>query len=154
MFVGQHHHTLDPKKRLVIPAKFRPFFPEEKGIYVTLKTARYNDLITSFLILYPSDAWQKRSEWVEKAALNSEEAEWYLRKFSSDTEYCKIDAQWRVIIPLRLIKSAGLKRDIMIVGVVDKFEVWDLEKWRGVSEWLKSQSTTLEKYTYGADKGA
>ena len=148
MFVGQHHHTLDLKKRLVIPAKFRPFLPEEKGLYVTLKTAEYNNQITNFLILYPSSAWEKRSEWVEKAALNSEEADWYLRKFASDTEYCKLDTQWRLIIPLRLIKSANLKRDIIIIGTINQIEIWNLEKWHEASAWLKEHSTTLEKHTY------
>lgn len=152
MFVGQHHHTLDPKKRLVIPAKFRPFFPEEKSVYVSLKTSEYNQVTTKFLILYPPDAWQKQADWVEQATMNREEAEWYLRKITSDTEYCRIDAQWRVIIPLRLIKAAGLKKDTMIIGTGKQIEVWDIAQWQSVAEWLTQQATTLGRYVYQANK--
>jgi len=152
MFVGQHHHTLDPKKRLVIPAKFRLFFPEEKFVYVSLKAVEYNQIITNLLILYPPDAWQKQADRVEQATMNREEAEWYLRKITSDTEYCKIDAQWRVIIPLRLIKAAGLKRDTMIIGMGDRIEVWDIAQWQSVADWLNQQATTLGRSIYPMNK--
>lgn len=148
MFVGQHHHTLDPKKRLVIPSKFRPFFPSEKAVYVTFKTVEYGQLTTNFLTLYPPDAWYKQASLVQEATANREEAEWYQRKITSDTEYCTIDAQWRVIIPLRLINSAELKRDIMIIGMGNRIEVWDAPKWQSVAEWLNQQATTLSRAIY------
>lgn len=143
MFVCQHNHTLGPKKRLVIPAKFRPFFPEEKSIYASLKTVEYNQINTKFLILYPPDAWRKQAERVEQATLSREEAEWYLRKIASDTEYCKIDIQWRVIIPLRLINAAELKKDIVIIGMGDRIEVWNPTQWQLVAEWLNQHANRI-----------
>ena len=151
MFVGQYQFTLDTKKRLVVPAKFRAFFPpeeKERGVFATAQSVEYDDIHSNHLVLYTPADWHKHADWIAKSALQSEEAKWYLRKISSDTEFCKIDAQWRVVIPLRLINAAELKRDIMITGAVDRIEVWDLAKWREVSEWLKEHSTGLEKHIY------
>lgn len=155
MFVGQYQFTLDKKKRLVIPAKFRPFFPpeeKESGVYVTVNTVEHSDIKTNCLAIYTPTTWQNHSEWVANAALQNEQAKWYLRKVASDTEFCKVDVQWRLVIPMRLINAAGLKRDIMIVGVVNRIEVWDLEKWKEVSNWLEDHSTNLEKHIYGSKK--
>lgn len=154
MFVGQHHHTLDAKKRLVIPAKCRhsslltPNELDTKGVYVTFDTKSYQDNNINLLVLYPSSIWAKNLELLENNALKSEEAAWYLRKVSADTEFCKIDEQWRVLIPLRLIKAADLKREIMIVGAGSKLEIWDIDKWNNIYEWLRVQATNFEKYTY------
>ncbi|MFA5793622.1 MAG: hypothetical protein WC980_00930 [Candidatus Brocadiia bacterium] len=154
MFVGQHYHTLDAKKRLVIPAKLRhsslltPNEADTKGVYVTLDTKSYQNNNINLLVLYPASVWAKNLELLEQNALRSEEAAWYLRKVSADTEFCKIDEQWRVLIPLRLINTAELKRDIVIVGAGSKIEVWDTAKWDNVYKWLQSQSTTFEKYVY------
>ena len=154
MFVGQYQFTLDIKKRLVIPAKFRPFFPTEEkelGIYVALSTIKYEEVLTHCLALYTGPAWKEYADRVFKSSLAREDARWYLRKISADTEFCHIDAQWRMVIPLRLINTAGLKRDIMIAGMMDHIEVWDLEKWRTNADWLKEHCADFEKSTYEAD---
>lgn len=153
MFVGQYQFTLDVKKRLVVPAKFRPFFPsetEDRGIFATVKPVEHNQVVSNCLALYPPDAWEKYVGWITEAAKQREEAQWYLRKIASDTEFCKIDIQWRVVIPIRLINTAGLKREIMIIGTVDRIEVWDLAKWQEIAEWMKDRSINFERYIYGS----
>jgi MraZ protein len=151
MFVGQFQFTLDIKKRLIIPSKFRTFFPEEekeRGVYVSVNAVKQNNNVTNFLSIYPFPAWQKHTESLTNAALKNEEARLYLLKIATDTEFCNVDAQWRIVVPVRLINTAGLKRDIMITGVIDHMRVWDMEKWREIESWLKENSTDLEKYTY------
>ena len=151
MFVGQYQFTLDVKKRLVIPAKFRAFFPleeKEPGIYVALSTVKYEETVAHCLALYTVPAWKEHADRAFKASLQNEDARWYLRKISADTEFCHIDVQWRMVMPLRLINAAGLKRDIMIAGMMDHIEVWDLEKWRTNAEWLKEHCADFEKSTY------
>lgn len=151
MFVGQYQFTLDKKKRLVIPSKFRKFFPaedKEAGIYVTLNQAEYNNIKSEYLAIYSVPAWEKHTEWITNAALQDERARWYSRKIASDTEFCKVDSQWRIVVPLRLINQAKLKRDIMITGVVDRIEVWDLAKWKEIDHWLKEHSTDFERSVF------
>ena len=151
MFVGQFQFTLDTKKRLVIPSKFRTFFPEEEkeqGVYVTVNAIKQNNNVTNYLAIYPFPAWQKHTELLTDSARKNEEARLYLLKMSTDTEFCNVDSQWRIVVPLRLINTAGLKRDIMITGVIDHLRVWDLEKWHEIAGWLKEHSTELERFTY------
>ncbi|MDI6732907.1 MAG: hypothetical protein QME51_02060 [Planctomycetota bacterium] len=154
MFVGQYAYTLDSKKRLVIPAKFRltlsdkPVLEEDYHLFVTLKSESYQNVVTHHLEIYPPETWKEYFEWLNDLAKQSEEARWYLRKISSDTELCKVDPQWRILIPLRLINGAELKRDIMIIGGGKHIQVWEREKWNMVSVWLDNQAPTLAKYVY------
>ncbi|MBI4833983.1 MAG: hypothetical protein HY811_04080 [Planctomycetes bacterium] len=151
MFVGQFQFTLDTKKRLVIPSKFRNFFPQgetEIGVYVSVNRIEHNNSISNCLAIYPEAAWKEHTDWIAKAAQEKEEVRWYMRKLASDTEFCKVDAQWRIVVPLRLITSADLKRDIMITGAINHIEVWGLEKWKELSGWLKEHSTDFEKFIY------
>ena len=153
MFVGQYDYTLDNKKRLVIPAKFRISLSDlmssgNAHLFVTLKNVEHQNISAKFLEIYPPDVWQKNLEWLSDLAKTSQEAAWYFRKVTSDTELCKLDPQWRILVPSRLINSAELKRNIMIIGSGSYIEVWDLEKWNTVSAWLNNQTPQLEKYIY------
>jgi MraZ protein len=151
MFVGQFQFTLDAKKRLVIPSKFRNFFPQQEteiGVYVSVNRIEYNNTLSNYLEIYPEAAWKEHTDWMSKAAQEKEEVRLYMRKLASDTEFCKVDAQWRIVVPLRLITSADLKRDIMITGAINRIEVWEMEKWKGLSGWLKEHSTDFEKSIY------
>ena len=153
MFVGQYTHTLDEKNRLVLPSKFREFFrarESDQAFFVTLKTT--SD--ASFLQMFPPTAWEDRTKWVEEAARQTEDAEWLLRKFAWDAEYCRADEQWRLILPPRLITAAGLAREVMIVGVVRWVEVWNAEAWRTADQRLRQQAPALEKSLYPGRKGA
>jgi len=153
MFVGQFNYTLDNKKRLVIPAKFRFSLSdkptlEDYHLFATMKKVEYQNLTSLFLEIYPPEVWEKHLEWLKELAKKSQEAAWYLRKIASDTELCKVDPQWRILVPTRLISAAELKRDIMIIGGGDHIEIWDLAKWNTVSPWLNNQIPQLEKYIY------
>ena len=153
MFVGQYDYTLDNKKRLVIPAKFRISLSDimsldTPNLFVTLKNVEHQNISAKFLEIYQPDVWEKNLEWLGELAKTSQEAKWYLRKVTSDTELCKLDPQLRILVPSRLINSAELKRNIMIIGSGTYIEVWDLEKWNTVSAWLNNQAPQLEKYIY------
>lgn len=146
MFVGQYTHTLDSKNRLVIPSKFRRMLQsgKERALYVSLKRTQEGN----FIEMYPAEAWEKRATWVEEAAQRSDEGEWYERKLAWDTEYCRIDNQWRMILPARLIEAAGLGTEVMVVGVMRRIEVWDLETWKRTDENLGRSSPRLEQSLY------
>jgi len=148
MFVGQYNFTLDIKKRLVIPAKFRDSLTEESNLFVTLNNVEYQNISARYISIYPPAVWQKNLEWLGERAKETQEASWYFRKIAADTEMCKLDTQWRILVPERLIKSAELKREIMIVGNGDRMEVWEMEKWNMASAWMNKEAPQLEKYIY------
>ena len=69
MFVGQFNYTLDKKKRLVIPAKFRPSLSslinqDDENLFVTLKKVEYQSITASFLSVCISKDWEKQKEWL------------------------------------------------------------------------------------------
>ncbi len=147
MFVGQYLHTLDDKNRLVLPSKFRDSFSAtetDKGVYITLATKD----IGSFLTIHPADAWKREVERWERAAQQDEQAEWFLRKSCWTAEYCRMDPQWRIMVPPRLTETAQLKRDVMVVGVFRAIEVWDVEVWKSVDKNLSQQAPQLQKSIY------
>lgn len=148
MFVGQYTHTLDIKKRLVVPKKFRPFFgkrEQDRRVYATL--TRTADC--AFISLYPPEAFREATERLDRAARERPEAEWFLRKTLWDAEDCTLDGQWRCILPARLIQGAGLERRVVITGALSRIEVWDAAKWATVDERLKAQAPELQRFTYG-----
>lgn len=152
MFVGQVPHTLDEKNRLVLPAKFRDSFGSsetDRGIYVTVRTKAQ----ASFLTLMAPAAWQREIERLERMAEATEDGDWFMRKFCWDAEYCKLDPQWRVMIPVRLTEAAGLKREVMVVGNFRSIEVWDGDTWKREDERLRHQAPLLEKSLYRARPG-
>jgi MraZ protein len=153
MFVGQFNYTLDNKKRLVIPAKFRLSLSdkstsEDYHLFATLKKVEYQNMVSQFLEIYPPEVWEDYLKHLKERSKERQEVAWYLRKIAADTELCKVDPQWRILVPTRLISAAELKRDIMIIGGGDHIEIWDLAKWNTVSPWLNNQIPQLEKYIY------
>jgi MraZ protein len=148
MFVGHYRHTLDSKNRLVIPAKFRPFITRDRskqpGLFVTQLTTPHGPILQ----MYPIEAWQKRVQWVEGAARRDAEAEWFLRKFSWDAEYCCPDSQWRLILPARLVEQAQLGREVVIAGVIRWMEVWDARLWERVDRQIGTLSPVLGRHVY------
>lgn len=149
MFVGQSQHTLDEKNRLVLPAKFRDILSASdpaKAVYVTLQAKER----CSFLSIKPVEAWQREIERIERAAEQSEDAEWFMRKHCWDAECCKLDPQGRLMVPTRLTEAAGLKRDVMIVGSHRAIEVWDVDVWKREDERLRHQAPLLQKSIYRA----
>ncbi|MBI3097182.1 MAG: hypothetical protein HYY93_02900 [Planctomycetes bacterium] len=148
MFVGQYTHTLDVKKRLVVPKKFRPFFgkrEQDRMVYATLTQTADG----AFLSLYPPGAWREAADRLDRAARERPEAERYLRKTMWDAEDCMLDGQWRCILPMRLIRGAGLDRKVVIAGVLSRIEVWDAPRWAAMDERLRAEAPDLQRFTYG-----
>lgn len=122
MFRGRSKHNLDTKGRLSIPARFREFL-EEKG----------DDrlMVTNFDKCLWAYAWE---DWrvIEEKAANlpqfSRPGSTYLRYFISGAVECQVK-QGRITIPPDLKGIAGLKKEVIIVGALKKFEIWDKDLW-------------------------
>lgn len=122
MFRGRSKHALDEKGRLAIPARFRDAL-SARGVYSLVLTNSYNCLWG-----FASDDWKSIEEKAANLSLFDQAVNTYRRYFISGAQECLIK-QGRITIPPDLREIAGLKKDVVLVGGLKLFEIWDKEKW-------------------------
>ena len=117
-FVGSYSHTLDAKKRVFIPAKFREDLGEE--FYITRKFG-------SYLSIYTADDWRTYVEKIEK--LPESDAEEIQDFILGAAQKCVPDASGRIILEDRLLKHAKIEKNIVFVGAGKQIRIWSEEAW-------------------------
>ena len=121
MFFGTYSHTLDAKGRLIIPAELRTGLGDT--FYVTQN-------LDGCLSLYPEADFQALKEKLDTLPKITNEAARRLRRFYfANSRQMEPDGQGRVLIPAQLREHAGLKKDVILVGGVNKIEIWDADRW-------------------------
>ncbi len=121
MFIGEYLHTLDPKNRISLPAKFR----KDLGRAVVLTRG-----LDHCLFVYPKSAWTKEAESRAVHAGGTAAARGLARLFLAGAMEAEVDAAGRVLIPDHLKRFAGLKSKTVIAGVASRVEVWDESAWK------------------------
>lgn len=128
MFRGSSFHNLDPKGRLIIPARFRD----------VLKQSNVDGLVVSkmdgALFCYTFEEWHKIEERILNLAEKSENMRRFRRVFIGGAFECLLDKQGRILIPPSLRQYSGLNKEIVLVGVLDHFEIWTLHSWHQEDE--------------------
>ena len=119
MFIGEYHHNIDEKGRIIIPSKLRSELKEDFVITRGLDNC---------LFIYPKDKWVKLISKYEELP-NIKDTRNFMRTFLSGATYAEFDKQGRINIPPVLVKYATLKRECVIIGVNDRLEIWDKERW-------------------------
>ena len=122
MLLGEFEHTIDDKNRLTLPAKFRQAL--SGGLVITRG-------MDGCLYAYRSEDWDHliESRLAELDPL-SKEGRRMQRFFFSGAVEAELDKQGRVMIPAALIQHGGLGRNVVIVGMRDRLEIWDSATWR------------------------
>jgi MraZ protein len=125
VFKGTYHHRLDPKGRLPIPAAFRRALSErgEAGVVVTQ--------LDQCLAVYSPGEWANLEAQLAALPAFNKQVKALTRLLASRASDCEIDVQGRILIPPALREAAGLTRDAVVVGVLNRFEVWSPEAWAG-----------------------
>jgi len=123
MFRGRFEHTIDPKGRVSIPAKFRELLSE-----------KYDDriILTNFdrcLVAYPYEEWRSVEEKIGSLSMVKKEVKAFQRFFISGAAECPIDKLGRVLIPPTLRDYALLEKDVVFAGMGKMFELWSRERW-------------------------
>jgi len=118
--LGQHRYQLDAKGRIALPAKFRESFGE--GVYLTLGQ-------DGCLYAYPRDEWNRRSTEVRSAPLAGQDARDYARMFFGNADRVDLDGQGRLVIPQQLRSRTGLAREVVVIGVSERLEIWSGPVW-------------------------
>ena len=126
MFMSQYSHSIDAKGRLIMPAKFREQLGEE---FVVTKG------LDGCLFVYPMSEWQNIEEHFRSIPLTTKDARKFSRFFFAGAASLEADKQGRVLIPSVLREYADLKKDVILVGVLNKIEIWDADRWMGESQY-------------------
>ncbi|NLI90788.1 MAG: division/cell wall cluster transcriptional repressor MraZ [Peptococcaceae bacterium] len=122
--MGEFLHTIDSKGRLIIPAKFREILGER---FITTKG------LDNCLFLYPQNEWQNFEEKLKKLPVSQPNARAFVRFFFSGAAECEFDKQGRILLPATLRDYASLEKDVVVVGVMNRIEIWDAAKWKDYS---------------------
>ena len=111
MLMGEYNHTIDAKGRLIVPAKFREVLGDE------------------FVFVYPNDEWQKFEEKLQTLPLTNKNARQFTRFFLAGAASVEVDKQGRILLPSVLREFAGLEKDVVLVGVASRIEIWSKDRW-------------------------
>lgn len=120
MFMGEYSHSIDPKGRLIIPAKLR----EELGDNFVVTKG-----LDGCLFAYPQEEWQNIEKRFREVPLTTKDARKFSRFFFAGAAQMELDKQGRILLPATLRNFAGLEKDVVLVGVLDRVEIWDKSRW-------------------------
>ncbi len=122
MFMGEYHHSLDDKGRLIIPSKFRDELGEKFIVTRGLENC---------LFVYPYSTWQKIVSKLESLPFTKRDAREFNRFFLSGATEVEFDRQGRVNLPSPLLGYANIVKESVVVGVGDRLEIWSKASWEG-----------------------
>lgn len=120
MFMGEYSHGIDEKGRLIMPAKYRDAL---HGEFVVTKG------LDDCLFVYPLEEWSKIEANFRNVSLTSKDARKFARFFFAGAASVEIDKQGRFLLPANLREFAGLKKEVMLIGVLNRIEIWDKDAW-------------------------
>ena len=123
MFRGSSTHTIDSKGRLIIPARFREVLRANNGDGLMIST------LDGCLVAYPHDAWNEIEARIMANSERSDTMRRFRRIFVGRACDCNCDKQDRILIPAPLRQYAQLEKQIVLVGVLDHFEIWSQYNW-------------------------
>ena len=125
MFIGEYNYSIDEKKRLAIPAKFRQILG---------KKAVLTRGLDSCLFLYPLKEWANLADKLSKLPLSQADARGFARLMLVGAMDVNLDNLGRILMPDYLKKYAFLKKKVVIAGVYNRIEIWDDKKWQEYKE--------------------
>ncbi len=124
MFRGRYEHTMTDKGRISVPARFREVLNEKYG--------EESLIITNFdrcLIVYPLKEWNEIERRAAELPQFKQEVISFLRHLIGNADDCPIDGQGRILLPHPLRNHAQIKREVVMIGMLTKFEIWAKEIW-------------------------
>lgn len=137
MFRGRFEHNLDAKARLSVPSKFRDVL-----------ATNYDEklIVTNFdncLWAYPAAEWAKIEEKVANLPQFKEEVKALQRVFISAAVECPIDKSGRILVPPTLRDYAAIEREVILVGMINRIEIWSKDRWNAVFEAALTSLSTM-----------
>jgi len=124
MFYGEYIHSIDRKGRLILPAKFREIAKSHfiEKFYIT-------GGLENCLFMFSEEEWRTQEGKFKSISFTKLQARTFARLFFSRAVEVSFDSQGRMLLPQYLKDYAGIKRDVVIVGLSNRIEIWAKEKW-------------------------
>ncbi len=132
MFFGNYQHALDNKGRLVIPSKMR----DEAGDLLYIMKG-----YEGCLSVFKQSAFQNEIQKINALPFNQKNARDYIRMQLSSVVELEVDKQGRIQLPTQLLSDYSIGKSVVVVGVVDHFEIWDANAW---AKYLKDNEGSYE----------
>lgn len=140
MFMSEYNHTIDAKGRLIIPAKFREALGEEFVV------SRGMD---GCLFVYANNDWNAFEQKLTSLPLINKEARQFARFFLAGATQVEVDKQGRILLPENLRKAAELEKDVVLVGVGSRIEIWSRQRWEAVNADVDMDDITASMESLG-----
>lgn len=135
-FKGSYEYSVDSKGRINIPARLRKYVsPEANDTFVL--TRGYEKC----LFVYPLDEWNKLEESIRQLSSTNPKHRFFMRTLLEKATESQLDAQARITIPKELLQLAGIDNDVLILGVLERIELWNPATYR---QYEKTQSDSYE----------
>lgn len=141
--LGSYDHTVDTKGRLIVPAKLRENLGER--FFITIGLDRC-------LFAYSLEEWFKFQNHIASLPLSKKDARRLQRSFFSMAADVTTDKQGRILIPAKLREYAGISKDVILLGLANRVEIWDSNRYNeynDLEENLDELEDIMEKYDLG-----
>lgn len=140
LFAGKFNHTLDPKGRVIVPAKFKKNLGDSFVLSVGFDGCLY---------IFPNDRWETFVEGLDDLPGTDKKIRTIKRAFMANSIECEIDKQGRILIPADLRKQAALNKEAVFVGVGHKIELWDKERFDEANDFTSLDDMAEDLTEYG-----
>lgn len=120
LFMGEYHHNIDDKSRLVLPSKFRNLLGSSFIVTRGFEKCLY---------VYSIAEWEKLENQLKTLPFTKKDARTINRFFFSGAAECEFDSQGRTCLTSPLVSYAGLSRECVVIGANDRIEIWDKKLW-------------------------
>lgn len=121
MFTGTYENSIDNKNRMIIPSKYR----DQLGGKCMLTRG-----FDRCLYIYAMEDWSVLVDKIKQLKQSDRDVRKFIREFFSNTEECNLDSQGRILIPANLREYAGITKDLITKGAMDKIEIWSQETYK------------------------
>ena len=119
-FMGTYQNNVDPKGRVSIPVKYRDALGER--FFVTKGFG-------SCIDIYTVDEWEKFAEKLHKLSVTKRDMRDFVRFIFGNATEVELDKQGRILLPSMLRETVGIEKEVIVMGVGNKVEIWDKAKW-------------------------
>ncbi len=124
MFMGEYNHTIDAKGRVIVPSRFRETLGDE---FVVTKG------LDGCLFVYDNKEWAAFEEKLKSLPITNKDARAFVRFFLAGAASVEVDKQGRILLPGSLREFAALMKDVILIGVGSRIEIWSKEKWEAAA---------------------
>ena len=140
MFLGEYQHSLDAKGRIIVPAKFR----EELGVrFIATKG------LDNCIFLYPLNEWRTIEEKLKSLPFTRADVRSFARFFFAGASELEIDKQGRIVLPPNLRDYAGINKDLIVIGVGSRVEIWAGDNWAQYNQAAESSYEMIAENLVG-----